>query len=212
LAGSLKGKIVVDTTNPYGASTLIVFADGVATGERNQRKVPGARVVKAFNTYTASFKAAARENPGQTAMFISGADAEAKQIVGGLVEAVGFEPADLGGWKTALLTDAPGRNGAVDEKPTHPPMRGKSPAWLLGTLPQLMHLTTKLRSNVRLEVTSSAHTDGCDEFKPRNCYISGAWSTDENERRMVCINIPPMQTNSRDETKSRFRFCNNPRG
>jgi hypothetical protein len=106
-------------------------------------------------------------------MFISGADAEAKQIVGGLVQAVGCEPADLGGWKTALLTDAPGRNGAVYEKLTHPPMRGKSPAWLLGTLPQLMHLATKLRSNVRLEVTSSAHTDGCDEFEPRNCYISG---------------------------------------
>lgn len=126
-----------------GHSRLIAFADGVATGERNQRKVPGARVVKAFNTYTASFRAAARDNPGQTAMFISGADAEANQIVGGLVQAVDFEPADLGGWKTALLMDAPGRNGAVYGE-AHTPSNARKIADLAARdIAAAMHWATK---------------------------------------------------------------------
>jgi 8-hydroxy-5-deazaflavin:NADPH oxidoreductase len=144
-AGSLKGKIVVDTTNPYGASGLIAFADGVATGERNQRKIPGARIVKAFNTYTASFQAAARNNPAQIAMFISGVDMEAKQIVSGLVHAVGFEPVDLGGWKTAMLLDAPRRDGAVYGEAYTPSDARKIADLAARDIAAAMHLATKLK-------------------------------------------------------------------
>jgi hypothetical protein len=129
-------------------------------------------VVKAFNTYIASFEAAAKDNSGQIAMFISGADA--KQIVGGLVQTVGFEPADLGGWKNrfadgcsrakrrslwrSLHTLRCAENGQLG-------CSGHCRSYALGN--------KKLTSNVRLEVGSSAHTDGCDGLRLRNCYIPG---------------------------------------
>lgn len=111
-AGSLSEKIVADTTNHF-AGGCMSKDEVVSTGEYNQKRMPGARVVKAFNTLTANFQSTAKAQDGVTAMFISGDDKAAKEAVSELVRTVGFEPVDLGGWKIASLMDAPRRDGAV---------------------------------------------------------------------------------------------------
>jgi predicted dinucleotide-binding enzyme len=59
--------------------------------------VPGARVVKAFNTALAAvFESDPRVGGGRTVVFLSGDDASAKKVVADIVEAVGFATIDLG--------------------------------------------------------------------------------------------------------------------
>jgi hypothetical protein len=79
----------------------------------------------------------------------------------------------LAAGKTALLMDAPGRNGAAYGEAYTPSDARKIADSAARDIAAVMHSATKLRSNVRLEASSSAHTDDCDGFKLRNCYISG---------------------------------------
>jgi 8-hydroxy-5-deazaflavin:NADPH oxidoreductase len=90
-AGPLDGKVVVDATNNLGGGP---GAQSIAA------LVPGARVVKAFNTVFATFFGATP--PARPAsMVICGDDSAAKEIVGELVRATGFEPVDAGGLEHA---------------------------------------------------------------------------------------------------------------
>src|SRR4051794_32709173 len=45
-AGSLEGKIVIDTTNQFGPEGLEQLPEGLTAVQLNQRRMPGARVVK----------------------------------------------------------------------------------------------------------------------------------------------------------------------
>src|SRR5262249_55535491 len=54
-AGSLADRIVIDTTNQFGAEGIERLG-GVSALETNARRMPGAHVAKAFNTYTAGFQ------------------------------------------------------------------------------------------------------------------------------------------------------------
>jgi predicted dinucleotide-binding enzyme len=114
-AGSLAGKIVIDTTNQYGARGLAELPAGRTAAEVNAERLVGARPVKAFNTLTAGFQAAAAHRPvGQrVAMFLGGEDEQARQVVAGLIRDAGFEPADVGGWREVRIMEAPRRPGAV---------------------------------------------------------------------------------------------------
>src|SRR5689334_6573433 len=56
-AGPLDGKIVIDTTNQFGASGWEELPGGLTAAQFNQRRMPGARLVKSFNTLTAGFQA-----------------------------------------------------------------------------------------------------------------------------------------------------------
>jgi predicted dinucleotide-binding enzyme len=77
----------------------------------NQERMPGARLVKSFNTMTSTFQG---EAPGRgVAMFVAGEDDEAKQLVAGLIRDIGFEPVDVGGWAEISIMEAPRRDGAV---------------------------------------------------------------------------------------------------
>jgi len=46
-------------------------------------------------------------------MFLAGEDAGAKRTVAGLIEAIGFAPADVGGWAEVWIMEAPRRAGSV---------------------------------------------------------------------------------------------------
>ncbi|MCO6455335.1 MAG: NADPH-dependent F420 reductase [Pirellulaceae bacterium] len=91
------GKILVDCSNPLTADfqgLALGYDDSAA--ERIAGQVPGARVVKAFNTVGT----ATMDNPdygGQRAtMFYCGDDQQAKAVVGQLAEQLGLEAVDAG--------------------------------------------------------------------------------------------------------------------
>jgi predicted dinucleotide-binding enzyme len=107
--GSLAGKIVIDTTNQFGPGGWQQLAGPAA--QLNSERMPGARLVKSFNTLTAGFQ---REAAGRgVAMFLAGEDAEAKDVVARLIRDIGFEPVDVGGWAQVAIMEAPRRDGAV---------------------------------------------------------------------------------------------------
>ena len=104
-AGSLDGKIVIDTNNSLLPPDYTEFAvtghDSVA--EQIARKTKGAKVVKAFNTVGANILASdSRDFNGDTpVMFYCGDDADAKEKVAPLIKDTGFEPVDIGKLQSA---------------------------------------------------------------------------------------------------------------
>jgi len=107
--GSLDGKVVIDTTNQYGAGGWEDLPKPAA--QLNAERMPGARLVKAFNTLTSGFQAEAGGRG--VALFLAGEDASAKDLVAGLIRDIGFEPVDVGGWAEVPIMEAPRRDGAV---------------------------------------------------------------------------------------------------
>jgi 8-hydroxy-5-deazaflavin:NADPH oxidoreductase len=107
--GSLEGKVVIDTTNQYGEGGWEQLPKPAL--QVNAERMPGARVVKSFNTLTSGFQAEAGGRG--VAMFLAGEDAEAKQLVAGLIRDIGFEPVDVGGLAEVSIMEAPRRDGAV---------------------------------------------------------------------------------------------------
>ncbi len=115
-AGPLHGQIVIDTTNQFGAGGVAPVPGGLTAAQYNQQRMPGARLVKSFNTLTSGFQAsqAGRADRDQrVVLFLCGDDGPAKQVVAGLIEDAGFAPADLGGLADAGPMEAPRRAGAV---------------------------------------------------------------------------------------------------
>ena len=112
-AGSLAGKIVIDTTNQFGAPPLP--PQGETAAHFNAARMLGARYTKCFNTLTSAFQAeaAGRQGEERVVQWLCGGDAKAKEIVAGLVEDAGFVPVDLGGTTECSVMEAPRRDGAV---------------------------------------------------------------------------------------------------
>jgi len=114
-AGPLAGRIVVDTTNQFGAGGVLDL--GHTAARHNADRMPGARYTKCFNTLTAGFQAqaATRTGDARVVQWICGDDEEAKSVLAGLVEQAGYVPVDLGGidgYGCAVM-EAPRRPGAV---------------------------------------------------------------------------------------------------
>jgi predicted dinucleotide-binding enzyme len=112
-AGSLAGKIVIDTTNQFGAPPLP--AEGETAAQFNAARMSGARYTKSFNTLTSSFQAdaAGRRSAERVVQWLCGDDADAKRIVAGLIEDAGFVPVDIGGTGDCAVMEAPRREGAI---------------------------------------------------------------------------------------------------
>jgi 8-hydroxy-5-deazaflavin:NADPH oxidoreductase len=97
-AGGWDGRIVVDATNAidFPAFTPTDLGGRPSSGIVAQA-VPGARVVKAFNTLPAAVLATdPSQNGGRRVLFLSGDDARASSEVTKLIERLGFAPIDLG--------------------------------------------------------------------------------------------------------------------
>ena len=99
---NLRGKIVIDTTNPIAGEPPV---DGVLrffTGpndslmERLQAAFPDARFVKAFNSVGNAFMVGPSFAGGKPTMFYCGNDAAAKADIARLIEQFGWEGADMG--------------------------------------------------------------------------------------------------------------------
>ena len=112
-AGSVEGKIVVDTTNQYGSVSLP--GEGETAAEHNAARMGGARYTKSFNTLTSSFQADAAFGPEseRVVQWVCGDDEEAKEVVMGLIADAGYTPVDLGRNEDAAVMEMPRRPGAV---------------------------------------------------------------------------------------------------
>src|SRR5262245_16022138 len=112
-AGSIDGKIVVDTTNQYGSSEMP--AEGQTAASFHSLRGNGARYTKTFNTLTAAFQAEAAFRPEdeRIVQWVCGDDVAAKQVVMGLVADAGYAPIDLGRSEDAAVMEMPRRPGAV---------------------------------------------------------------------------------------------------
>lgn len=94
----LAGKTVVDITNPLDFSTfdrLLVPAGSSAAAEL-QAKLPGSRVLKAFNTNFAATLASGKIGDAATTVLIAGDDSSAKAALQAAVEAGGVGAIDAG--------------------------------------------------------------------------------------------------------------------
>jgi predicted dinucleotide-binding enzyme len=99
-AGLFAGKIVIDATNPYTPDGKIDDLGASSSSEELARQLPGARLVKAFNTiYFKHLASRGRTDlplPERHVIFLAGDDAEAKAAVSRLIEEIGFAPMDTG--------------------------------------------------------------------------------------------------------------------
>lgn len=96
-AGDLKGKIVIDCTNPLAPDLSgLVLGTTNSAGEEVSRWAKGARVVKAFNTIGAPNFGNPKFGAESASMFICGNDHDAKNVVAQLAEVLGFDAVDAG--------------------------------------------------------------------------------------------------------------------
>ena len=102
--GDLSGKVVIDLTNPLTADYLgLTLGYSTSAAEEIAKALPGAEIVKAFNTVLAQIlNDGADFGNGQTVpVFIASDSARGKDIVKALAESIGFATVDSGGLKNA---------------------------------------------------------------------------------------------------------------
>lgn len=99
LGTALRGKVVIDTSNPFPArdGAIAEEARTQGAGVTSARLLPGARIVRAFNAVGAARMGAMHETPGKVGMPIAGDDKQAVEIASRLVRDIGFVPVLVGG-------------------------------------------------------------------------------------------------------------------
>lgn len=107
----LRGKVVIDATNPLdfsgGMPPKLAVAGNDSAGERVQRLLPGAHVVKAFNIVGNTLMFRPELPGGPPDMFIAGNDPEAKRKVTGILKDFGWGAVyDLGGIEASRYLEA----------------------------------------------------------------------------------------------------------
>ena len=107
---ALKGKIVIDTSNPYperdGKIAEEARREPGGTGIVVARLLPGARIVRAFNTvYFEDLKKTVNKKGEKIGIPIASDDEEGLKAAGELVEHAGLDPVVVGGLSTSKLFD-----------------------------------------------------------------------------------------------------------
>ena len=92
-AGDLNGKIVIDATNIMAPAARTSESPALALA----KAIPGAKVVKTFNTAFAQIHAETSGKAEKPSQVLVGDDPDAKDTVKVLIEEAGFEPFDAGG-------------------------------------------------------------------------------------------------------------------
>jgi len=107
---ALKGKIVIDTSNPYPERDGVIAEEARrepgGTGTLVARLLPGARIVRAFNTvYFEDLKRTVNKNGNKIGIPIASDDQEGLNAADELVERAGLDPVVVGGLRTSKLFD-----------------------------------------------------------------------------------------------------------
>ena len=94
----LKGKIVIDTSNPIVArdGDMAVAAREKGAGLASMEFLPGARIVRAFNAIGYAKMAEAANQKERVGMPIAGDDQNAIAVASSLIRDVGYEPVLVG--------------------------------------------------------------------------------------------------------------------
>ena len=107
--GDLRGKVVIDITNPLTADYMgLTIGHSTSAAEEIAEAIPEAKVVKAFNTVFAQVLAeGANFGHGHVVpAYFAGDDAAAKTNVSALIESTGFKAVDAGPLKNARYLEA----------------------------------------------------------------------------------------------------------
>lgn len=102
------GKTVIDVMNAIGENNDLAISCTTSTAEETQKKLPKAKVVKAFNTVFAKNQSTGKVGNEKLTAFMAGDDPKAKQTVAKLTRDIGFDPVDCGPLKAARYLDAMG--------------------------------------------------------------------------------------------------------
>lgn len=97
--GNVGGKILIDCTNPYTDNTYSTPADlgGRSAADVIQERLPGARVVKAWNHVYAQIVNTSPDFGGDAAsVLLASDDTEAREAVAALARDAGYDPVDAG--------------------------------------------------------------------------------------------------------------------
>jgi predicted dinucleotide-binding enzyme len=105
-----KGKVVIDAMNAYSAFGRVMDLGDTTSSEEVAKLLPGARLMKAFNTMGSNDlgSGAFKSGKDRLAIFVAGDDAEAKRIVSGLIEEIGFVPIYTGPLRDGGRLQQPG--------------------------------------------------------------------------------------------------------
>ncbi len=98
LGVALKGKVVIDASNPFPQRDGAIAEEARAQGAGlvSARLLPGARIVRAFNAIGAARMGAVHETPGKIGMPMASDDAAAVEVAAPLIRDIGFEPVLVG--------------------------------------------------------------------------------------------------------------------
>ena len=102
--GDLKDKVVIDITNPLTADYMgLTIGHGTSAAEEIARAIPGAELVKAFNTVFAQVLAEGADfgNGRKVDVFVASDSERAKQTATTIADSIGFSVVDAGGLKNA---------------------------------------------------------------------------------------------------------------
>ena len=105
VGNAVDGKTLIDATNALDASMSLAVGFTTSGAEELQRKIPKARVVKAFNTVFAQHMDSGRLGEKPLTAFVAGDDAAAKAVALELAREIGFEAVDGGPLKNARLIE-----------------------------------------------------------------------------------------------------------
>jgi predicted dinucleotide-binding enzyme len=109
---AVRGRIVIDAMNPYAQGGGIMDLGGTTSSEETAKRLPGARLVKAFNTiyfeHLATQGNTALPLDRRRAIFVAGDDAEAKRTVSEFIAQLGFAPVDTGSLREGGRRQQPG--------------------------------------------------------------------------------------------------------
>jgi predicted dinucleotide-binding enzyme len=98
IAEAAEGRVIVDVTNPVKPDLSGLATNAMSAAEELQQRLPGGRVVKAFNTVFGSNQANPRRD---VQVHLAGDDADAKEQVQRLAESIGMSAIDTGGLSAA---------------------------------------------------------------------------------------------------------------
>ncbi len=105
IRAAVNGKPVVDVSNALTPEFKLALGYSTSAAEELQKKLPGAKVVKAFNTVFAGTMDSGKVKGEQLTAFIAGDDADAKQTVLNLARGIGFDAVEAGPLANARLLE-----------------------------------------------------------------------------------------------------------